>query len=171
MRSRLLEQDHEFRQFATGFLPTLLRAAYLLMGDLDLAEDAAQATMLRVFRHWDRARAAPEAYSRTALVSVCRDYWRRQHRRPQEVAEEEATTDDRTISFSEDVDRREALSQALSSLPSVQREVLVLRYFLDCSVERTAELLGMPPGTVKSSTSRGLQQLRRLLTSTPELSA
>ncbi len=65
--------------------------------------------------------------------------------------------------FSEEWDDREALEQALGELPHPQHEILVLRFFFDFSVAQTAELLDIPEGTVKSSTHRGLEQLRNLL--------
>lgn len=167
---RRLEQDREFRKFVADFLPTLLRGAYLLTHDVDLAEDVVQGTLLRVFRRWDHARENPEAYTRQTLISVCRDHWRRQRRRPLEVPEHEASIAGRTASFSEDVERREALDQALAALPYLQREVLVLRYFFDFSVTQTAELLDVPEGSVKSATHRGLEQLRGLLAPLREVS-
>ncbi len=144
-------------------MPSLLKGAVLLLGDVDLAEDAVQATLLRVFRRWDQARDAPEAYSRATLVNVCRDHWRRQRRRPREVLTDGAVVSGQDAGFSETTAEREALGQALAALPQVQREVLVLRFFLDLSVAETARLLGLPEGTVKSSASRGLEQLRSLL--------
>lgn len=39
----------------------------------------------------------------------------------------------------------------------------MLRFFFDLSVEPTATLLEIAPGTVKSATHRGLQQLREIL--------
>jgi RNA polymerase sigma-70 factor (sigma-E family) len=168
---RVVLPDDEFREFARRQLPILLRGAYLLLRDIDLAEDAVQGTMLRVFRHWSDARQAPEAYSRTALVSVCRDHWRRQRRRPQEVLAEEAESLPGETSFSELFEEREALSQALYRLADQQREVLVLRFFFDCSVGQAAEMLEIPEGTVKSATHRGLQELRALLDPSEEVSA
>jgi RNA polymerase sigma-70 factor (sigma-E family) len=169
---RHLRQDDEFRRFAASFLPTLLRGAYLLLRDVDLAEDAVQGTMLRVFRHWDVARVAPEAYSRKTLINVCRDHWRRQGRRPQEAFAGDATPADGAVPFDELIEQRQALDQALGELPLQQREVLVLRFFFDFSVEQTAEALEIPEGTVKSSTHRGLEHLRGLLSpARPEVEA
>jgi len=158
-----LREDEEFRQFAAGFLPTLLKGAYLLMRDVDLAEDVVQGTMIRVFRHWDDAREAPEAYSRQTLLNVCRDQWRRQSRRPHETSLADDNTADASAPFSDVLAERDALKQALDTLPQQQREVLLLRFFFDLSVTQTAELLGIPEGTVKSSAHRGLQELRELL--------
>jgi RNA polymerase sigma factor (sigma-70 family) len=146
-----------------SFLPSLLRGAYVLLGDVGLAEDAVQGAMLRVFRRWDEARAAPEIYSRKALVSVCQDHWRRQRRRPQEVLVADLALMDRVAVFSDQVEEREAREQALIGLPPLQREIVALRFFLDFSVAETAQLLEIPEGTVKSSTHRALQQLRNRL--------
>src|ERR1700743_3174206 len=119
--------------------------------------------MLRVFRHWDVARAAPEAYSRKVLINVCRDHWRRQGRRPQEAYIGEVASADQAAPFDELIEDRQALEQALGELPEMQREVLVLRFFFDFSVAQTAEALEIPEGTVKSSAHRGLEQLGDML--------
>lgn len=68
------------------------------------------------------------------------------------------------------VEERQALEQLLGELTPQQREVVVLRFYLDLSVAETAELLGIAEGTVKSAAHRGLAQLRGLLsTSTNEV--
>lgn len=158
-----LSHEEEFRTFAARSLPSLLRAAYALLRDVDLAEDAVQGTLLRVFRHWNDARIAPEAYSRQTLINVCRDHWRRQRRRPQEVLSGEAGATDTVRSFSDQLEQRDALDRALAELPQQQREVLVLRFVFDLSVAETAELLRLPEGTVKSSVHRGLHHMRDVL--------
>lgn len=72
--------------------------------------------------------------------------------------------------LAERVERRQALIAALGALTTQQREVLVLRFLLDLSVTETAQALGIAEGTVKSSTHRGLAELRGLFsTSTKEL--
>lgn len=161
-----LVNDDEFQQFAAAFLPTLLKAAYLLLRDIDLAEDAVQGTLLRVFRHWSEARTGPEAYSRVTLVNVCRDHWRRLKARPKEVHADnfEPFSSQRREAVGDDIwADRKALEEALTSLGSPQREVMILRYYLELSVSETATALGIAEGTVKSSTHRGLAQLRGLL--------
>lgn len=61
------------------------------------------------------------------------------------------------------VAEREWLSAAVRRLPRRQREVVVLRFFLDVSVAEAAAALGMSQGTVKSHTSRALRQMGQLL--------
>ena len=55
-------------------------------------------------------------------------------------------------------DRRVVLD-AVRSLPDRQREVLVLRYWLDLGEAEIAEVLGIAPGTVKTHARRGLDAL------------
>ena len=156
--------EAEFTEFVGTASAPLLRAALVLLDTREEAEDALQVALLRTFRRWDRAREAPEAYSRTVLVNVCRERWRYRKRHP-EVAS--AISDAGALavvtSFAEAVDRRRVLVRALRRLPAVQREVLVFRYLLDASVAETAAALGVAEGTVKSAASRGLDQLRLLL--------
>jgi len=52
------------------------------------------------------------------------------------------------------------LRAALRKLGLDQREVLVLRYYLDLPLEEVAAIVGLPVGTVKSRINRGLAGMR-----------
>jgi RNA polymerase sigma-70 factor (ECF subfamily) len=58
---------------------------------------------------------------------------------------------------------RETVSASLMQLSPVSREVLILRHIELLSVSETAEILGIPEGTVKSRHLRSLKKLRLLL--------
>jgi RNA polymerase sigma-70 factor, ECF subfamily len=62
-----------------------------------------------------------------------------------------------------DPGRAPALAQLLATLPSEQREVLVLRVPLRLSVEDTAKLVGTSPATVRLIQHRALDRLRQEL--------
>jgi RNA polymerase sigma-70 factor (sigma-E family) len=158
------EPEDEFTAFAATVRNSLLRAAFVLVGTREEAEDAVQLTLLRTLRHWARVRDAPEAYSRAVLLSVCRDRWRHRARHPDVpgLVPEECSPAV-VASFTDAVERRLVLVPALRRLPAGQREVLVCRYLLDATVAETATALGIAEGTVKSAASRGLEQLRGLL--------
>ena len=52
---------------------------------------------------------------------------------------------------------------ALRRLPARQREVIVLRVFLDLDIETTARHLEIAPGTVRAHLSRAITALRNEL--------
>ncbi|HEX7716677.1 MAG TPA: sigma-70 family RNA polymerase sigma factor, partial [Marmoricola sp.] len=60
-------------------------------------------------------------------------------------------------------ERRTAVLDALAALPTRQREVLALRYYLDLSEADIAATLGISRGAVKSHASRGVAALRERL--------
>ncbi len=53
------------------------------------------------------------------------------------------------------------LWSAVTALPMRQRQVLVLRYYLDQSEAEIADTLGVSPGSVKKHASRGIAALAR----------
>ncbi|MEO3745917.1 SigE family RNA polymerase sigma factor [Plantactinospora sp. B5E13] len=156
--------DPTFETFVEGRSTALLRTAYLLTGDRGHAEDLLQTALLRTARHWSRAREAPEAYTRQVLVNLSRDRIRWLFRRPREAPMPAEPDNLRAVDGGyERVTDRRVVVRALAKLPIRQRQVVVLRFFEDLSVEQTAELLGFSTGTVKSYTSRALARLRELL--------
>ena len=162
--SRSRDREAEFTAFVEAGSASLLRAALVLLDTREEAEDAVQTVLLRTFRRWEHAKQAPGAYSRAVLVNVCRERWRYRARHPEApgiLACADQLAD--VTSFAEAVDRRHVLVRVLRRLPAVQREVLVFRYLLDATVAETAATLGVAEGTVKSAASRGLEQLRVLL--------
>jgi RNA polymerase sigma factor (sigma-70 family) len=65
--------------------------------------------------------------------------------------------------IAEDRETSRMLRDAVNALPPRQREVIACRYFLDLSEQDTAQVLGIPRGTVKSRLSRGLRALEQQL--------
>jgi RNA polymerase sigma-70 factor (sigma-E family) len=152
-----------FEEWARARTPALLRAAFLLTGRQESAEDLTQDALLRVATAWGRIRDYPDAYARQVLYRLQVSRWRL--RRPVEtlVAAPEHAGFDATGQ----VDVRVTLGKALGRLTPAQRAVLVLRYYEDLSEIETAAVLDCAVGTVKSQTHKALAALRR---SSPELS-
>jgi RNA polymerase sigma-70 factor (sigma-E family) len=154
----------EFDTFVNAYSAKLLRSAYLLTWDLDDAQDLVQITLFKTARRWSVAQNAPEAYSRRVLINANRDRLRALERRPHERTSLPALNACyETASYAQQVADHEALGKALRLLDEAQREVIVLRYFLDLTVADTAKVLRLPEGTVKSHASRGLTRMRVLL--------
>lgn len=150
-------------------VPAALRLAYLLTGNRALAEDIVHDAFIKVAGRIRRV-GEPEAfraYLHQAVVNHVRSAGRRKA-----VADrylERAGRDPLRREADPPADRETAseLWAALQQLPGRQREVIVCRYYLDLSERETADLLCCPPGTVKSSMSRGLDALRAALGGEP----
>ncbi len=61
--------------------------------------------------------------------------------------------------LADDLGRRDALARAIRSLTHDQREVIVLRFYLDLTVDQIAARTGARAGTVKSRLHYALQAL------------
>ena len=59
------------------------------------------------------------------------------------------------------------LAGALARLSPAQRAAIVLRFYVDWSVEDTAKALRKRPGTVTALTHQGMTRLRELLVEEP----
>lgn len=160
----------EFRRFAARVAPSLVRSGYLLTGDRGHAEDLAQVTLWRMARRWGALSGSPDAYAHEVLVNLSRDRHRSLRRRPREVAQLDLVVD-RGHDGTEALLERNAMVQAVRGLPRRQREVVVLRFFLDLSIAQTAAALGASEGTIKSYTARAITQLRVLLSEDPPAAA
>jgi RNA polymerase sigma-70 factor (sigma-E family) len=163
----------EFERFAAVHADALLRSAYLMAGDRGEAEDLVQECLLRLARKWPRVHSMehPGAYARRVLFNLILDGGRRRARRRTELLSAQATDGDgRVEETTAALETRVELVQALGALPARQRAVLVLRYFADLPASEVARILDCSPGTIKSSTSRGLQRLREALDPAASLS-
>ena len=155
-------EEVEFERFVLADSPGLLRGAYLLTGDHGVAEDLVQVALIRTLRRWRQIEGAPAAYAFVVLSNLARDRARNQRRRPRLVFDRQPP-EPPAVDTIEKLLEREAIVVAARSLARPQREVVACRFLLDLTVEQTAAALGMPPGTVKSHTSRALERMRELL--------
>ncbi len=157
-------REDEFVAFHDAHARQLRRTAYLLCGDWHLAEDLTQTVFTKIFQSWSRIRNpdATDAYARRTLVRAFLDERRRPWRR-EFSTEPGSASFDRVVHPDASSDERESLRTALLGVPERRRAVLVLRFWLDLSIEQTADLLGCSPGTVRSQASRGLNDLREAL--------
>jgi RNA polymerase sigma-70 factor (sigma-E family) len=151
--------EQGFTDWVAGRQRQLLRAAYLLTGDLHGAEDLVQEALTMVALRWSRlADGNPTAF---ALRIIARDnisWWRRRRDVPTDSFRDAGASDEPETAL--------VVRRALARLTPAQRAVLVLRHFEDLTERETADVLGVAIGTVKSQNAAGLARLR---TGAPEL--
>ena len=131
------------------------QVAYRLTGDRAESEDVAQEAMTRAYLRWHRMSGYADAWVVRVSTNLVIGGWRRiGSRRALGAAPDRAAADP-------DAAERLALVAALRSLPRRQRQVAVLRYLGDLSVEETAAALGLSESAVKAHAARALVALRR----------
>jgi RNA polymerase sigma-70 factor (sigma-E family) len=143
----------------------LIRLAVVMLGDRHAAEDVVQDAFAGLYRRWnhlDGDRAL--GYVRASVLNGCRSRLRAKVRDERLAAASQPTlaaaSAEQAVLIGEE---HAAVLAALRRLPDRQREALVLRYYLDLPEAEIAASMGIGKGTVKSTTSRALAALGRLL--------
>jgi RNA polymerase sigma-70 factor (sigma-E family) len=136
-----------------------LRAVAASTGDMLRAEDQVAEAFARAWGSWRTVsrHPAPRAWVGRTALNAGASWWRRRARELPLVDHEVA------VAGSPGANLDAALLAALRRLPVRQREVIVLRVFLDLDVETTARQLGIAPGTVRAHLARAVAALRREL--------
>jgi RNA polymerase sigma-70 factor (ECF subfamily) len=134
-----------------------------LTGDPGRAEDVVQETLLRAWRHPSVLEGRPV---RAWLFTVARNLVVDQHRarkaRPPETGDEALAVLPAEDELDKALESWE-VAEALASLRAEHREVLLETYYRGRSVKEASEVLGIPPGTVKSRTYYALRALKLAL--------
>jgi len=164
----VLAGDHDaFRLLVDRESAMVIAACRRILGSSVDAQDAAQEAFVRAYQSiatfrgdgpfgaWVRRIAIRIAVARLAAgqTSVSLDDGRRHE-------PDAAGTGRDPIDGLLDAEERATLIDAVSRLPADQRQVIMLRFFGDHSVEEIARLTDRPVGTVKSRLSRGVASLR-----------
>lgn len=146
---------------------SVFRYAYLLLGDPDDAEDVAQETFLRAWKHLQRFDAARPL--RPWLLSIASRLASNRRRsagrhfaaltRAFRSEPPAPSLEDKTAQHTE----AHELWKAVRTLNLPDQQIIYLRYFLDLSVAETAETLQIAEGTVKSRLNRALEKLRGII--------
>jgi RNA polymerase sigma-70 factor, ECF subfamily len=148
----------------------LLAYATKLTGDRASGEDVFQETMIRAWRNQEALlnnKGSLRGYLLTIARHVVIDRHRARQARPAEVAESAATTPQEPDHADAVVDAM-LVADALQTLTPEGREVLMHLRLHGRSVKETAEILGVPEGTVKSRSSNALKKLRENFAQPPE---
>jgi len=144
----------------------LIRLAVVMLGDRAAAEDVVHDAFCGLYRHWSHLADTGNAlvYVRSSVLNRCRSELRRriraERRAARHAAPHDAASAEVLVLITEE---HRAVLLALRRLPPRQREALVLRFYLDLAEPEIAAAMGVTAGTVKSTTSRGLSALTRLL--------
>jgi RNA polymerase sigma-70 factor (sigma-E family) len=161
-----MDADAALVELYRAHYAALVRLAVLLADDNASAEDLVQDAFVKLHRNWKQLRdpAAAVPYLRACVVNGGRSRLRRlktsRAHLASQTAEAQAQSPDEHVLLTEG--QREVLA-AVQALPERQRQVLVLRYYADCTEADTAHALGISIGAVKSHAHRAITSLGKKL--------
>ena len=165
-------------------LPSLHRRAYRILGNPADAEDAVQDALLAAYTHLHQFRGQAQISTwLTTIVLNCARLQLRRRLRHIQVSLDECTADQQPVSVSErladhrpnpeDECTESELSARLTHLHSqlspTLRRTFQLRDVDGLSIRETAQILGVPTGTVKAQSARARQKLKELMRRTLRL--
>ena len=150
-------REASFAAFYAKNIGTLARTLTASLGDAEVAQDAAQEAMARACERWEKIERYdnPMGWCYRVATNWATSRWRKRKR---EVITDRLPTPDPVVA--PDFAVQDRLLEALRSLSTDQRSVIVLRLVEDWSIAETAEALGVAPGTVQSRYARALARLR-----------
>jgi RNA polymerase sigma-70 factor, ECF subfamily len=173
LRVQAEEDHHAFAQLVARWEEPIRRLCTRMVGDPHKGEDLKQEAFARLF-------AKRKAYQPTGRFSTflwrialnaCYDELRRVKRRAESALDEdgvealdahESELDD-PRSQAVGNEEAELVRRALLRLPEIYRSVLVLRHYEGLKLNKIAEVLEIPEGTVNSRIAEGLSRLTRIL--------
>jgi RNA polymerase sigma-70 factor (ECF subfamily) len=162
---RAMAGDHDaFSELARVMAGRLYAVARLILRDEGQAEDATQEALVAAWRHI-RALRDPDrfdAWLHQVLVRSC--YREARRHRPLgsldvAVGHLALSEPDRSLDLAD----RDQLERGFARLGVDQRSILVLHYYVGLRLDEVAQVLGHPPGTIRSRLHRATQAMRAAL--------
>jgi RNA polymerase sigma-70 factor (ECF subfamily) len=158
----------EWADVVAKYADVVYTMAYRLTGDDEEARDLAQDVLIRLHRGLRRYREGNfEGWLYRTTVNAFRDRLRKRKRLREDKLPDEPPGMRTGVVVEEAIAQGElhdVVQRSLVRLPPEYREAVVLRDLEGRSYDELAEILGIPPGTVRSRIHRGREQLRQLLT-------
>ncbi len=160
--------DERFLRATLPQLDMVHNLARRLMRSREDAEDLVQETYLHALRGWRRHEPADvRAWLATVCLNVARSAFRARAARPVEWLDREVGHDRLSSSDTagEALARLDAAAvhRALHRLPAAQREAITLMGLCGFTAAETAQVLGVPRGTVLARVHRGHKALAALV--------
>jgi RNA polymerase sigma factor (sigma-70 family) len=148
-----------FDELVGPLIGEAFRLAFGMLHDRAAAEDAVQEAAVRSWRKLNNLRPGNplRPWFLAIVANQCRTVMRA---RWWSVLRIEVIDGPESAAFEDRIVRGADLRAALRKLGTDQREVLVLRYYLDLPLEEVAAITGVRVGTVKSRINRGLAAMR-----------
>jgi RNA polymerase sigma-70 factor (ECF subfamily) len=146
---------------------SIFKYLYWNLGSREDAEDLTEEVFLRCLvniESYNSKRGPFKAWAFRIAHNVMMDHHRRRGRRPQEELKEGVENGSvSTVERLEKDERTAAIRTALEELTSIQRQVIIMKYFVEMSNAEVARALGRSEGAVNAVQHRALRRMGKLI--------
>lgn len=174
----LSEDPNAFGEIVRRWERKIFALCFGMLGREDDARDAAQETFIAAYRNLARFRgdARVSSWLHRIAVNQCLTTKRRDRSRAEDLIDDENGEEDRVFVAApqysparkiEKAERMTLVRQAVTTLPSDLRQVIVMKEFEEMTFQEISETLELPLSTVKSRLYTALKQLRMKMERTP----
>ena len=160
-----MKREEKLRQWIGAYSDTILKTCYLYLSDRSQAEDATQDTWIKVWNHmetFDRQEINNEkAWLLRIAINICKDYRRTAWFRH---IDRKIALDDLPPQLMTAEPRDESLTLMVMDLPDRYKQVILLYYFQELTMQETAAALGLSQSTVQRRLKKAEALLKTSLT-------
>ena len=159
---------NRFEEEVTPYVNELIRLAFSYVKSKQIAEDIVQDVLLKAYQSYEtfRYEAKYKTYLYKMTINRCHDFLK-SHAYRKNVFTEKIANLFKNEKSSEDIvlekESRHLLSQEVMKLKPIYREVILLQYYKQFSIQEIAYLLDVSENTVKTRLSRAKQNLKKQL--------
>lgn len=152
-----------FEVLAGKYYQEIYHFCFYKTGDAEGAYDCTQETFLHVIRFLDgyAERNQFRAWIFGIARNVCNDYFR--SRKHVTMETEALEGEQREEEGYRHVEMRDSVQAALSRLPEMQKDVIILRFYYDMKFKEIAAVVGAGIPTVKSRLKQGMEKMKQFL--------
>lgn len=152
------EREATLNEWLEKYGDMIAQTCQLYLNDRMLAEDAAQETFIRAWRHMGQFEARNNASAKAWLISIAINTCRNVHRSAWFRRVDRHITPDELPTSADMPDR--TLLMMVNSLQSGLREIVLLRYFHGMNLDEAAQTLGIARSTAYHRQQKALRKLR-----------
>lgn len=160
-----MSKEQTAESWVRAYAGAILKTCFLYLADHDLAKDAMQDTFVKAWKQLDQSDPAAirneKAWLMKIAMNTCRDYRRSQWFRRMDLRKSLEELPEKLVA-APDEDRE--LTMVIGALPDKYKQVILLYYYSNLTLQDTADALGIPKSTANKRLKKAEAILKQSLT-------
>ncbi|MCM3364993.1 MULTISPECIES: sigma-70 family RNA polymerase sigma factor [Niallia] len=162
-----IDKKEKLHYLITLYGNDVLKISYIYLKNIQLAEDVTQDVFLRCLEQLDnfKGNSSYKTWVIRITVNRCKDVLKSWSYRNLILLESFSYFKDKNTNYVDPLHNTEdySLSEKVMQLPIKLREVIILFYYEDFTIDEISKILKINPNTVKSRMHRGRERLKKII--------